>query len=98
MAEGGNGKDLKGKMRFWVYPITVKDHVNLDLNGRRIDPSRVKRIVAGKQRGGLPDQRFEIDLTHCPDFRADNELGLKFPALKSRNPAPFMEEFIIRVK
>ncbi len=97
MADGRNGEKLAGRMTFWVYHLTDKDELSLDINGRQVDPSVVKRFPAGTRRGGLRGQRFEISLVDCPAFRGDNELGLTLKTIENKKPIPYMEELEVVV-
>ncbi|GIS60220.1 MAG: hypothetical protein CM1200mP2_24450 [Planctomycetaceae bacterium] len=54
-----------------VLHVTGNDRVDVDINGVAVDKKHIRRIPAGKLRGGLKGTRFEIDLAHCPPFRGD---------------------------
>ncbi len=62
-----------------------------------VDKKHIRRIPAGKLRGGLKGTRFEIDLAHCPPFRGDNVLGLVLGTREKRPHVPMMEELEVHV-
>ena len=70
--------------------VTVK-------NTHIVDRAIIKRFPAGKRRGDLPGQRFEISLAECPPFRGANELGLSLKSTANPKHAPYMEELEIIV-
>jgi hypothetical protein len=98
MADGRDGEELEGTMRFWIYHISADDPVEITLNGKAIDPGKIKRFPAGELRGELPGQRFEIELADCPPFAGDNKLGLTLKSKGDRDHVPLMEELIVMVK
>ncbi len=97
MADGRDGKPIRGKLTFWAYHLGKADALTVDINGRKIPPAKVRRFPAGKRRGGLPGQRFEISLSNCPSFRGDNELGLTLKSKIDQNRVPYMEELEVAV-
>ena len=98
MADGRDGEKLTGKITFWIYHLTENDELTIDVNGRPIDPAVIHRFDAGARRGGLPGQRFEIDLADCPPFQGDNELGLTLHAASAGEHPPYMEELEVTVE
>lgn len=97
MADGRNGEELSGQLTFWCYQLGDANKLSIDVNGQLVGPSKVNRFPAGKRRGGLPGQRFEISLADCPSFRGDNELGLTLNTAVADERPPFMEELEIIV-
>ena len=98
MADGCHGEPLKGLLQFWIYHVTDKDELTLDINGHDISHDRVKRFNAGKYRGDLSGQRFEIDLADCSPLIGDNQLGLRLKQNSQRAEIPFMEELVVTVE
>jgi hypothetical protein len=98
MADGREGTQLKGRIRFWVYHLSEDDRLTVDINSEPVDPARITRIPCGELRGGLPGQRFEIDLSDCPPFREKNELGMTLAAEKLGPTVPYMEELEVLVE
>ena len=98
MADGRHGERLQGTMTFWVYHLEENDPMTVDINGKTVDPTKVRRFPAGKRRGGLPGTRFEIDLTDCPPFSGENSLGITLQTKAERENAPYMEELEIVVR
>ena len=88
---------MSGRFRFWFYHVTGNDRVDVDINGVAVDKKHIRRIPAGKLRGGLKGTRFEIDLAHCPPFRGDNVLGLTLATHEKRLHVPMMEELEVHV-
>jgi D-amino peptidase len=97
MADGRDGQKLAGRLTFWVYHLTDTDEMAVDINRRQVDRAKINRFPAGKRRGGLPGQRFEISLADCPPFRGDNELGLTLKSGGNNKQPPYMEELEIVV-
>ena len=97
VADGRRGERLSGRFRFWFYHVTGNDRVDVDINGVAVDKKHIRRIPAGKLRGGLKGTRFEIDLAHCPPFRGDNVLGLVLGTREKRPHVPMMEELEVHV-
>jgi hypothetical protein len=97
MADGRKGEKLKGRMTFWVYHLSEADEMLVDINGQRVDASRIQVAPAGERRGKLPGLRFEISLADCLPFRGDNELGLTLKAPGPYERPPYMEELEITV-
>ncbi len=97
VADGRQGERLSGRFRFWFYHVTGNDHVDVDINGVAVDKKHIRRIPAGKLRGGLMGTRFEIDLAHCPPFRGNNVLGLVLATPGKRPHVPMMEELEVHV-
>ena len=97
MADGRNGEKLTGKMQFWIYHLSENQPVSLDLNGIRFDPAVVNRFPIGAKRSGLSGQRFEIDLSFCPPFRGNNQLGIAIRGLDVQRPSPYLEELEVMV-
>ncbi len=103
MADGRDGKPLDGRLTFWVYHLGEKQQLDVDINGQRVDPTRISRVPAGKRRGGIAGQRFEIALSDCPPFQGDNELGMALKASgavspSDGQPSPYMEELEVVVE
>lgn len=97
MADGRNGDKLNGLFTFWVYHLNDTYEMVVDINGQRVDPTDIKRSPAGKRRGGLPGQRFEIPLAACPPFHGDNQLGLTLKSVPGGKQPPYMEELEVVV-
>ena len=97
MADGRNGEKIQGKLTFWVYHLTYNDEFTVDINGKPVEPNKIKRQQSGKRRGGLPGQRIEIALSDCPPFRGDNELSLTLKTSGDRAHDPYMEELEVVV-
>ena len=92
MADGKNGENLQGALRFRVYNASPRDEFAIDLNGEAIarDKLRIEQQPQGETSEGpdgpvtLPgasftwpaNLRFEVALEDCPAFRGDNELGI----------------------
>ena len=98
MADGRDGERLNGTLTFWVYHLRGDDALSVDVNGKPIDAAKIRRSPVGKRRGGLAGTRFEIDLSCCPAFRGENELGLTLETAGERDAAPYMEELEIVVR
>lgn len=97
MADGSQVEPLQGLVRFWIYHITDQDELTIDINGHPIPVNHVKQFKANQYRGGLPGQRIEIDLAHCPPFVGDNQLGIRLKQNGKRDEIPYMEELIVQV-
>ena len=97
MADGRNGEKLSGRLTFWVYHLVDANKMAVDINGQVVDRAKISRFPAGKRRGGLPGQRFEISLADCPPFCGDNELGLTLKFTAKHQQPPYMEELEIVV-
>ena len=97
MADGRDGKRLSGQLTFWVYHLKATDDFQVDINGKIVEARHIRRIAAGKRRGGVPGQRVEIALAACPPFRGDNELGLTLKTRPDEEQTPWMEELEIVV-
>lgn len=97
MADGRKGEELSGRVTYWVYLLDADDELHVDINGRPIEPSFVRRVASGARRGGVAGQRFEISLTDCPPLRGDNELGLTLQTPLDQRQPPWMEELEIVV-
>lgn len=97
MADGRDGERVSGTMTFWVYRLEPDDHFALDINGKPVPLRSIVRTASGKRRGGVPGQRFEINLADCPPFKGDNELGLTLKTSPGHRQAPWMEELEIVV-
>jgi len=98
MADGRNGERLTGRLRFWVYHLSADGQFHVDINGKPINPEKIKKFPAGEFRGGLPGMRFEVDLADCPPFVGDNQLGLTLKTAAERKQIPYMEELEIVVQ
>jgi len=98
MADGRDGKELSGKLTFWVYRLKADDEFTVDINGRKVPAEDITRVASGKRRGGVDGQRFKIDLKKCPPFRGDNELGLTLHSKVGNRKPPWMEELEIVVR
>ncbi|MEO2034713.1 MAG: alpha/beta hydrolase family protein [Planctomycetaceae bacterium] len=99
MADGAGGEKLSGQLTFWIYYLLETDEIDIAINGKLVDPAKIKRNPAGKRRGGLRGQRLEISLADCPPFRGDNQLGLTLkekPAVDQGEP-PYLEELEVVV-
>jgi len=98
MADGRGGERLNGTLRFWWYHIGADDEVTVDVNGRKVDPGKIRRVPVGEMRKGLPGQRFEIALADCPPFKGNNELGLTLQTKSKRKKVPYVEELDVYVE
>ncbi|HJN14963.1 MAG TPA: hypothetical protein QGH10_05725, partial [Armatimonadota bacterium] len=74
-ADGRNGESLRGALRFRILHCTDEDEFAVDVNGKAVPPERLTRNVSTKD-AELPWTWIELDLTHCPPLRGDNELGV----------------------
>jgi len=97
MADGRKGERLSGRLTFWCYLLHDSDELVIDINGKQIEPGKIKRFASGKRRGGVSGLRFEIGLADCPPFRGDNELGLTLKSRLDQRQTPWMEELEIVV-
>lgn len=97
MADGRNGEKLTGKMTFWVYRLDAEDDFVIDINGKPVPSEKIVRVASGERRGGVPGQRFEINLSDCPPMKGDNELGLTLKTSTGTRQSPWMEELEIVV-
>jgi hypothetical protein len=97
MADGRNGEKLDGTLRFPFYYLNEGDRVEIDINGRPVHPSKIKRTPCDARELGLPGMWFEIALRDCPPFKGDNELGIILHTAAQRPEVPYMEELDIRV-
>jgi len=97
MADGRSGEKLQGRLRFWIYRATSDDELTIDINGEPIASEHIERFEAGEWRGGLPGQRVEFDLAHCPPLRGNNQLGVRLKQTGNRDRVPYMEELIVNV-
>ena len=97
MADGRNGEKLNGKLRFPIFYVEPGDKVEIDINGRPVDSSKVKRIPCPSEMG-LPGTWFEMMLADCPAFRGDNELGVILHNRREREAVPYLEELDIVVQ
>lgn len=97
MADGRNGEKLDGTLRFPIYHLNDGDRVEIDINGRPVHTSKIRRIPCDAQELGLPGMWFEIALADCPPFKGDNELGIMLHTMAHRPDVPYMEELDIRV-
>ena len=98
MADGRSGEQLHGKMTLWIYHLSQKDKILIDVNGQALDTQAIQRFPTGTRRGGLPGQRLEISLADCPAFRGQNQLGMRL--VHHAGPperTPYMEELEITV-
>ncbi|MEN6533242.1 MAG: family 10 glycosylhydrolase [Bryobacteraceae bacterium] len=98
MADGRNGEKLNGTLRFPIYFIDPEDRIEIDVNGRPVPYSKVRRIACDREKIGLPGAWFEVALADCPPFRGDNELGIILHTERKREPVPYMEELDITVR
>jgi hypothetical protein len=98
MADGRNGEKLNGILRFPFYYIGAEHRVEIDINGRPVHPSKVKRTPCNAQELGLQGTWFEVALQDCPPFRGDNELGIILHSMARQAEAPYMEELDILVQ
>ena len=88
MADGMDGEQLEGRLRFCVYNLHDNEWVDLDLNGVSIRPYAILErrktnihVAANRRYPGMhipPHIAYELDLAKCPVFRGDNEIGFTF--------------------
>ncbi len=88
MADGRNGQPLDGRLRFRVYNLHDSEWVNLDINNTPIPVDAIIErrktnihVAAERRCPGMhipPHIGYEIDLSRCPPFQGDNELGFTF--------------------
>ena len=97
MADGRSGENLQGTLRFWVYHVQLEDDLAVDINGQPVESGKIERFSAGEFRTGLPGVRYEISLADCPEFRGNNELGLRLKTTDAMDEIPYMEELDIFV-
>jgi len=92
MADGRDGEELHGLLRFRIYDASPHDGFDIDLNGKPI--AREKLKIDHQPEGEVSEEpsgavtlpgsqftwpgglRFEVALEDCPRFRGDNELGI----------------------
>lgn len=123
MADGKNGEKLRGRMSFRFYDATMNDEFSIDLNGKPIPATVIKKeyqpsgepFDEGSGEGFLPvpktppfdhstpfiwpaNVRYHIDLSKCPPFKGDNELGITMTRKDpSSEKTPVMEALEVRV-
>ncbi len=92
MADGRGGEDLRGLMRWRLLASTVEDVFAFDVNGIYLMPSAIRTTVVEQEE--LPAVWYEIDLTDCPEFAGDNELGVTLTTLGLSRVGgdPYLEE------
>ena len=88
MADGRNGQPLDGRLRFRVYNLHDSEGLDLDINDAPIPVDAIIErrktnihVAAERRYPGMhipPHIAYEIDLSICPPFQGDNELGLTF--------------------
>jgi hypothetical protein len=88
MADGRNGQPLDGRLRFRVYNLHDSEGLDLDINDAPIPVDAIIErrktnihVAAERRCPGMhipPHIAYEIDLSICPPFQGDNELGLTF--------------------
>ena len=88
MADGLEGQPLEGRLRFRVYSLHESEELDLDINGKSIPNDAILgrrktniHVAVERRYPGMhipPHIAYEIDLSRCPAFRGDNELGFVF--------------------
>jgi len=98
MADGRDGEELKGILRFPLYHVAPDDLYDVDINGIVVDPSRIKRSH-DQSDSDLPRVWLEVDLVDCPAFMGDNKLGITWRGRAGgAKAAPYMEELEVIVE
>ena len=106
MADGRDGQKLSGTMKFPILNSTLEDVFDFDVNRAPIEGADVRRSAGGDDE--LPLVCHEIDLSSCPPFCGDNELGVtprKLSAPRRHRdggavlyePYPYLEQLIVFV-
>jgi len=98
MADGRHGEKLTGTLRFPIYFVQPEDHIEIDINGRPVADSKIKKTPCDRDAIGLPGLWIEVSLGDCPPFRGDNELGIILHTERTREAVPYMEELDVIVK
>jgi hypothetical protein len=103
MADGRDGRKLRGTLAFRMLNSTMEDSFQIDINGRIVDPAHIRREFVPDEE--LPAVWYRIDLENCPSFDGDNELGMTMKEMKDRpvkqespyGMYPYMEELDVAV-
>jgi len=86
MADGKDGRPLKGTLRWRVLQSTPQDKVSFDLNGHPLDADQIRSEAVADDE--LPYVWHEVDLAGCPPLAGENELGIRPLKLATHRPAP----------
>jgi hypothetical protein len=88
MADGRDGQPLEGRLRFRVYNLHDDESLDVDINKQPIPEDAVIErrktnihVAADRRYPGMhipPHIAYEINLSKCPPFRGDNEIGFAF--------------------
>lgn len=97
VADGRDGRPVKGTLGFRVFQLTADDLMIVDVNGEVLPKDKVKRTALDEKEVGLPGASFEIALEECPRLRGENELGLALQNEVGKRPVPYMEELDVLV-
>ena len=97
MADGRQGKALRGRLEFPVYHLADARLLRIDVNGDTIPPAAWS-TSAVDPRTKLTGIRFSLSLARCPALRGDNELGLTLLSATESDDVPYMEELDILVR
>jgi hypothetical protein len=98
MADGRNGNAVNALVRFKIFHLEIPDVVEIDLNGRPIAESSIRRSLLDAVALGLPGVQFEIPLTNYQGLRGDNTLGIIIHSHVKRGVAPYLEELEVIVR
>ena len=81
-----------------MFHLRADDALDVELNGKAIDRSKIRRVSLNAKEVGLPGIAFEIAIEDCPAFHGDNALGLTLRTKAERRDVPYMEELDILVQ
>jgi len=98
MADGKDGEQLAGVLRWRLLASALTDGFVFDVNGTYLMPSAVRQHA--EEDAELPAVWYEVDLQDCPEFAGHNELGVTLTALADDRVAgdPYLEELEVIVE
>jgi len=103
LADGRGGEELSGTLIARIHGGTVRDAFELDLNGGKILPEKVRVVDKSLEEAHAhvaypPGIKLCVRLEDCPPFAGDNELGIRWtqatPRLKSSPCMEVLEIFV----